>query len=198
MAEPHLGTLPVGTKHCRVCAEPINRLATKCIHCGSEQSVWRQRMGLSSTVLSLLVALIAVLTAAIPVIVNAITPDSSRLTLAITEATGSLIGIVVFNSGNRPGGVSGANLAGDTFPVLALNREGVTSQASYIVDPGKGVQINFTPVPTPGINIDEMYKAKTCKLTIYVTEFGETKPDERDIRVDCQQVFGLIAGSARP
>lgn len=73
MAETHIGELPPGTKRCKVCAEPINISAKKCIHCQSDQE-WTSRLGFSATVLSLLVALITVLTAAIPVIRDAITP----------------------------------------------------------------------------------------------------------------------------
>ena len=55
MADAHVGPLPEGMKQCRVCAEPINIRAIKCIHCGSdqEQGKWSKRAGLSSSVLAL-------------------------------------------------------------------------------------------------------------------------------------------------
>ena len=31
MAEAHVGPLPDGMRHCRICAEPINKAAQKCI-----------------------------------------------------------------------------------------------------------------------------------------------------------------------
>src|SRR5438067_7771066 len=45
---------------CSACKEPIRKGATKCVHCQSYQGIWRP-LGVSSVVLSLLVALIAVI-----------------------------------------------------------------------------------------------------------------------------------------
>ena len=87
MSEAHVGPLPEGMKHCRVCAEPINKAAQKCIHCQSEQSTWRQRLGFSSTVLALLIALISVLSSAVPVFERALTPKDSHLSFAYLGAT---------------------------------------------------------------------------------------------------------------
>ena len=49
--------------------------AKKCIHCGSYQS-FGGRINFSATILSLLVALIAVIGAAVPTIKNLLTPGS--------------------------------------------------------------------------------------------------------------------------
>ena len=105
MGESFVGELQQGLKRCEVCQEPINERALKCIHCSSEQGFMRRRLGLSSTVLSLLVALVTVLTAAIPVIKNAFTPEDLRVTAAFQAADAHSVSVMVSNNGIRAGSV---------------------------------------------------------------------------------------------
>lgn len=54
---------------CVACRLEIENGATKCVHCGSYQS-WRGSIALSSTILSLLVALVSVTTVLIPTLMS--------------------------------------------------------------------------------------------------------------------------------
>ncbi len=72
-------------KLCRICCEPIAAGARKCIHCDSFQD-WRGNLGVSATVLSLLVALVSVLTASAPILTKTLTPERSDLAFAFQGA----------------------------------------------------------------------------------------------------------------
>lgn len=54
------------TKPCRACRSPIHAEANKCVACGSAQD-WTRFVALSSSVLALAVALVSVLTFALPI-----------------------------------------------------------------------------------------------------------------------------------
>jgi predicted nucleic acid-binding Zn ribbon protein len=147
MAEAHIGPLPDGTRHCRVCAEPINERAGKCIHCQSEQSRWRQLLSFSTSVLALLVALIAVLTASVPVIKDALTLKVSNLSFAFQDATNETFAISVSNSGVRPGILSRATLRvsqGVTKYDIPLKQESMNNTRPIVIDPGKSELIIST------------------------------------------------------
>lgn len=94
---------------CCVCREPIRESATKCIHCDSFQD-WRRYFSVSTIVLTLLVALISVLTAAIPVIRTAFTADRARIQYATTTCTTEKVGVFASNVGTRVAAVTGATL----------------------------------------------------------------------------------------
>jgi hypothetical protein len=93
-----------------MCKEPINREARVCPHCMSHQD-WREHMGLSQSVLALLIALISVGTVFIPVLQQAFVRDNSDLEFSFqaTEArqhgnyNGPEVIILATNKGPRPG-----------------------------------------------------------------------------------------------
>ena len=68
------------TKPCVKCLQPIPKGATKCFHCESFQN-WRSYVSASSTVLSLLVALFAVLAVTIPTIASVFTSELPSVTV---------------------------------------------------------------------------------------------------------------------
>jgi hypothetical protein len=70
------------TAPCVTCKEQIVLGATKCIHCDSFQD-WRGTLSISSTVLSLSVALVAVLGFTLPIIRETTTPKNSDISLSI-------------------------------------------------------------------------------------------------------------------
>lgn len=194
MAEAHVGPLPEGTKHCRVCAEPINKVAQKCIHCQSEQNRWRQRLGFSSTILSLLVALVAVLTAAVPVFKEALTPKNSSLSFSFVGATHQSIGVIASNSGTRPGAVRRAFVSSNRIPDIPLSIYGMGSSATFLVAPGNSIQINFyTEEQAPDPRAEEAIEDKGCRMGIIISvrEFiGE--PQDRTIQVECRELSNFI------
>ena len=94
-----------GTR-CFACMERLAPGATKCSHCGSFQN-WRRYLGLSSVVLSLLVALISVSTVGISVFKDVIIPKRAELNILILKQEGELtFQLLVRNAGNAPGLIS--------------------------------------------------------------------------------------------
>ena len=159
MAEAHIGPLPEGTKRCRVCGEPINLIALKCIHCSSEQARWRLRLGLSRTVLSLLVALVSVLTAALPALKDFLTERNSDLSISFQVADKESLAFLITNRGARPGSISTAVLDIHTpkpwrtlrLEIVRMFSSGVPNPRdldprgpAQIIDPGRSLLINYS------------------------------------------------------
>ena len=94
MAEAHVGPLPDGTKPCKICQEPINRGARKCIHCQSSQG-WLSGLAVSATMMSLLVALVSVLAAAVPAFKSLLTPVNSDLVFVPQGMTRETVSVLV-------------------------------------------------------------------------------------------------------
>jgi hypothetical protein len=92
------------TKPCKVCGEAIKLAARKCIHCDSYQD-WHADIGMSSTMLSLLIALFSVLTVSVPVVRDAITPSISNLKFSYQGTASKIITVLVANTGVRTGTV---------------------------------------------------------------------------------------------
>jgi predicted nucleic acid-binding Zn ribbon protein len=180
MSEAHVGPLPEGMKHCRVCAEPINKAAQKCIHCQSEQSTWRQRLGFSSTVLALLIALISVLSSAVPVFERALTPKDSHLSFAYLGATEDSIGILVSNSGNRPGAVRYATLQGSSSDLIHLGVYASGFRATQIVGAGENIEVDF--YKRDRSKIDPI--GGDCIITVVYKNFVGP-PEETTLKAPC-------------
>lgn len=72
------------SKECIYCRSEIHDKAVKCKECDGYQN-WRKYLNFSSNILSLLIALISVLTMSIPIIINEVKSDSSRITFNIIE-----------------------------------------------------------------------------------------------------------------
>lgn len=77
--------------------------ATKCSHCGSFQN-WRRYVSLSSVVLSLLVALISVMTVGVSVFKDVIIPKSAELDIHVLRQEGDItFKLIISNAGDAPG-----------------------------------------------------------------------------------------------
>lgn len=96
-------------KTCRTCGEEIKAQARKCVHCGAYQD-WRGAVSLSTTVLSLMVALISVSIAAFPAIRKAVTPARSLVDFAFQGGDEDTVSAFVQNTGSQPATVNGARL----------------------------------------------------------------------------------------
>jgi hypothetical protein len=184
VAETHIGPLPEGTKSCRVCAEPINKAAQKCIHCQSEQSWVRQRLGLSSTVLSLLVALISVLTASVPILMESLATKNAKLSFTFLSADDQYIVVFVTNAGTRPGTIS---------QVSVIVGEGVlqltTGSPAPIIEPGRSYLLQFrspTPIARTSPLID-MWEEGPCSVAMRLIDFhGSPKAEYHE--VSCREL----------
>jgi hypothetical protein len=149
---------------CRVCLEPIRRGASKCTKCDSFQD-WRRVFSINTVVLTLIVALISVISATVPVLKEALTPHRSDVRISILEIGPDAITVVVSNLGNRAAILKRTSLrvqhAGtETNFALQWNR---TSLAPAI-QPGTLQLISFYPqssdanVPPPTGGTDCRYQ----------------------------------------
>lgn len=100
---------------CRACRSDIPADAHLCSVCGSYQN-WLGSLNRSGLILSLLVALVSVLSVAVPVLKTAIRPSRSEVHLLRYYFTDTGVSLVVHNTGRMPGFVSSCKmqvLAGD-------------------------------------------------------------------------------------
>lgn len=156
------------TKPCKICAEEIKVAAKQCIHCKSYQD-WRSRLGFSTTILSLLVALVSVLTTAVPVVKTAITPNNSVLTFTVQGSTLDTILVLVSNLGNRPGSVAHGALYLDGAAAIVVDISEAVG-AIRIVDSGRSELVEYRfRRSIAGTRIDESHKV--CSMSMRVTDF---------------------------
>jgi hypothetical protein len=168
MIDTSVGISGPATKSCRICAEEIKWAATQCIHCKSYQD-WRSTLGFSTTVLSLLVALVSVLTVALPVFKAAVTPKNSALTYTVQGSTEGRIFVLVSNLGNRPGSVAHAALNLDGVPALIVDLSEAIG-AVRIIDAGKTELVEYRfRESIAGARIGDSHRA--CSLSMRVTDF---------------------------
>ena len=99
---------------CRVCHEEIEEDARKCIHCGSFQNKIRNSFNFSAVILSLLVALISVITASIPVFKAAMAREA-QVSYEVLSCTQQTVRLIAVNGGN-----SLAVIKSGTFEDIAL------------------------------------------------------------------------------
>jgi hypothetical protein len=203
MAETHIGELPPGTKRCKVCAEPINVSAKRCIHCQSDQG-WASRLGFSATVLSLLVALITVLTAAIPVIKDALTPRNSGLTASFQGADPVGVHVLVSNDGIRPGSVKFGDWRVARSSSMAQDLLGISffisspqAASDRTVDPGKSKVFSFVPTPSYTEPFDQLRQIfndlldKKCFFKVIFLSF-KAERQEKEFEITCASVSDIL------
>lgn len=146
------------TKPCKVCGEAIQPSATKCTHCDSYQN-WYSNVGISTAVLSLLVALISVVSTSAPVIKDLITPKDSELTVSIQGMNAQNISIMVSNLGVRAGSIRGGKISLGSYYsydpdyLIPLSLIGLATPAR-IVEAGKSELLTFEGART----VDEKTK----------------------------------------
>ena len=194
MAQAHTGPIPDGLKQCPVCGEPVNVKAWKCIHCQSDLGRWRRKLGVSSTALALLVALVSVLTAAVPVLKETLTPKNSDIGLSFQGADANIVAVLISNHGTRPGSFRGALLElrnkGEPSVYLPLDIAGPGGPA-VAIDAGRGILLNLISFKS---RQDESFKrfsfkgtGVTCLLHYRVTDFlGHTYYPQKAL--DCEEV----------
>jgi hypothetical protein len=86
---------------CPECKQPVLEGATICAGCKSYLD-WRRFLVFGQTTLALLVALIAVLTAFIPVLRDVLTPKDSNLSFNYQGPTSFGFEVLISNTGIRP------------------------------------------------------------------------------------------------
>lgn len=192
LPETPIGPTDTGqeTRPCSVCREIIKPDARKCIHCDSYQG-WRGRIGLSTEVLSLLVALVAVSGPMIPVVTDAFVADNSDISISFQQAASNEVSVFVSNSGTRPGTLlsSGALiLTAKDGTDHRYRLEVIGARASLLVSPGTSQLRTFFAfsygVPEPASRVE-------CWLIFQTTEFrGNDRIAE--IPIECEKTFALV------
>ena len=103
--EPRRETLT----RCLNCQEPIHPKAKLCKTCKSYQD-WRRHFSFSAVVLSLLVALVSVISAVGPRIISWLPPSGSRLEIKSFYYSTDAIVLIVENEGNQAGHIGRVNV----------------------------------------------------------------------------------------
>ncbi|TMJ21619.1 MAG: hypothetical protein E6G95_21850 [Alphaproteobacteria bacterium] len=174
MAEVDVGELPEGTKRCIACGEPIRMIAKRCIHCTSDQDPVRQRLGFSTNLMSMSVALISVLGVVVPILIESATRDDSHLIFSLQHATEVELFVIVSNQGREPGTVSVGTLqvkGGKSVQIRSSERSPVE-----IIDPKKSTLLHFHKFVFDGKRVTADFnfdapKDQPCILSIHVTSF---------------------------
>jgi hypothetical protein len=181
------------TKPCRACGNQIPVSARKCSKCGSWQD-WRAEIGISTDVLALLVALVTVLTAAIPVIISLLTPDQSRIGVSVARVATNedytdpemQLQAYFTNSGNRPGLVIKRVII-EAFDANNQTQAAATANPEQPVqlEPGKSalVSIVFNVLPNDWAD----FRPVKCRAHFDVTNFDGSTP-ELSVPFDCAKL----------
>lgn len=188
MAEAHIGPLPEGTKHCLVCAEPINKKAWRCIHCQSELGAWRRRLSFSSTVLALLVALVSVVGTTAPPIIEALKPKKSIL-FAIQGFDKEGIVIFASNPSLRQSIINGAALTFlDRRFGLALPNN------FFLLKPGETAVIRLSKDESifyVDFDLDQIKRDTPCHIEIRARD-ADGQDALTSFTMSCQALFPFI------
>lgn len=127
-----------------MCRKEIPAGARICTECDCYQD-WRRYFGLSSTILSLLVALVSVLTVAVPVIKNALTPERSAVHCNLVvwnENTGEVV-VAVSNKGTRAAVVRTLSLEPKTPGAAKSTVEFQPDFSEPVLEPGTYKTLSF-------------------------------------------------------
>lgn len=174
-------------KACRVCGEAIQVSARKCIHCTSYQDV-RRYFGFSSTILSLLVALFAVIGQAAPAIKSIFHKPEADITYAVQDASFRRLTILVVNDGDRSGAVSSGLLKTPTKHSLLtlMDNDGVV-----LLAPKANALLTFAAMADPGVRPDSN---ETCQIAIPVTD-QEGMKEFGDRSMPCGVIASMFASN---
>lgn len=176
---------------CRVCREPIRQGAKKCIHCDSMLD-WRGWLGISETALALLVALVSVVGATGPRIVELFTPKASKLKVNIRQVFSNNLELAAVNDGHKNSQLVSARISAKTEDGHALDPIPLQIGGIPIVPAEQGtlfeLAIPLVAIPT---FLDWPHpKIQSAKLAVVVNEYRkqpETK--EIDIPVEYFRLF---------
>lgn len=87
-------------RECISCHELIKQEASICPHCGGFQN-WQRHFVYWNLTIALLVALVSVVSMGIPLILQAIKPDNSELSIAFVPRADVMVSIIASNKGTR-------------------------------------------------------------------------------------------------
>jgi hypothetical protein len=168
---------------CKVCREPVRQGAKKCIHCDSMLD-WRGWLGISETALALLVALVSVVGATAPRIVELFTPQFSNLKVNVRQVFSNNIELAAVNEGHKSSELVSASISARTEDGRVL--EPIPLQVAGILmvpaEQGTLVGLAIQPVAIPTFLDWPHPKIQSAKLAVVVNEYHE-QPQTKDIDV---------------
>jgi hypothetical protein len=174
-------------KSCLVCAEQIAGTALKCIHCESYQD-WRRHFGFGATVLSLVVALFAVIGQAAPAIKSLLRDRQVEVSYAVQGVDYRRITILAANDGERTGAISSGMLkidGGSPILLTLMDGEGVV-----LLPPRSTAILHYVVMG----DIPSLRRSKSaCYLAIPITDQGGIKSFD-DQSVECDRLKPLLKG----
>ena len=171
---------------------------------GSPTLVWHAYINFGNTLLSLMVALFAVLTVAVPIINDALTAKNSEISLSFQGASTEGVGVLVTNSGVRPGIVHAPAILN-----IIQNGKGVINipllgQLATIIEPAKSTLLGFGlpgdsgPAGTTlssvfgqtnGLIVD--LESASCTLIVETSDF-RSQGAKNKITVTCTELQSLL------
>jgi hypothetical protein len=104
---------------------------------------WRRYVNVSSSVVSLLIALISVMALSVQHIKGVFDKGHSNVRVAVVRTSPGMISLLAFNDGNRPGAVSPAEFDVYDSRVGNVQYMMVPKDGAFIVEPGKEKQIDL-------------------------------------------------------
>jgi len=166
---------------CIVCKEKVRFGARKCIHCDSFQD-WREYFSFSSSILAWLVALVSVISLALPLVKDVFKKENSRVVLALQGIEDGYIALIASNLGTRPGSIGAVELQFDNDEgtmrhVFSLRVHESASGATLIKEGFSGkvqLTLNRFGYRTTRESLLGLPAAK-CSITVEVVQFDGAK-----------------------
>ena len=190
-------SMTASTRPCRVCGEEIKTSARKCVHCGSYQDLRSHLSSDTTTILSLVVAIISLSITAIPVISNALKGESSNFSFSLQSPSEKAIPVFVSNSGARPGTIWKVELTLARLDSAKWEQHELTSTDDglrwpLVIEAGSSKLFSFSyPVPHDNFEIPYDYRGD-CRLVVFYTDFGGTDGAIRQ-RFRCDRITPFLA-----
>lgn len=178
-----------GTKECSTCAHTIPLAARKCTVCDSFQD-WRAQLSFNTTILSLLIALVSTMSAALPVFQSYAAGNDSDIYVQFLSSRPSGINLAAVNRGTKPGFVAEGTLS-DNGRDVALLWE-ANGNAATLIPPGQVVGIRFRVIEFVGRQVDRERHVPThdpCHGRVSITNFRSNNEEA---------TFGLPCPSTKP
>ena len=172
------------TKPCSTCAEPIRLAAKKCVECDSYQD-WRRHFSVSTIVLSLLVALLAVMGPAISSIKNALHIPRADPKIALSSVEPNVVSLLISNGGDSSASISKGRIEFPKGYIAWLIRPGASDS---LLVPSASMQVtNFIVTNQPKIQIQGQ---EACKI-VFATTSPSGPAADIQTEVNCLELEGL-------
>lgn len=180
-----------GLIECLVCREEIKNGARKCINCDSYQD-WRRYFQFNIVVLSLLVALISVLTASIPIVKSMLTPIS-QAKFSFIDYQNNKISVVATNTGQKAVILQESSLilqqVNDSRKV-PLIESAQTGKRQFLLKPNEWIEVTLVHKDIgDDLSLIRPEDYKSCRLD-FVTLNMTHKIERVSINIPCFDLLG--------